>query len=123
MDYLLHILILINIYIILVVSLDLKRLEAVPALIQAMQDEDSLVRRHAAWALGQIATPESLAALQMRLEVESESEVKRGIEEAMAAGCFALFHWRDSRFQIIFQVRRDLRHLPLFIHTGMLGPA
>ncbi len=62
---------------------NLKSLEAVPALIQALEDEEPLVRRHVAWALGQIGTPESLAALRRRLEVESDAEVREEIEEAL----------------------------------------
>jgi epoxyqueuosine reductase len=62
---------------------NLKSPEAVPALIQALQDEDALVRRHVAWALGQIGSPESIEALRHRLEVESDTEVKEEIEEAL----------------------------------------
>jgi epoxyqueuosine reductase len=62
---------------------NLRSREAVPALIQALQDEDALVRGHAAWALGQIGTGESLDALTKRLEVESDGEVKEEIEEAI----------------------------------------
>jgi epoxyqueuosine reductase len=62
---------------------NLKSVEAVPALIQALGDEDALVRRHVAWALGQIATQESLGALKNRLEVEADSGVKEEIEEAI----------------------------------------
>ncbi|MGH7774225.1 MAG: tRNA epoxyqueuosine(34) reductase QueG [Candidatus Binatia bacterium] len=62
---------------------NLKSPEAVPALIQALQDEDALVRRHVAWALGQIGSPESVEALRRRLEAESDREVKEEIEEAI----------------------------------------
>ncbi len=62
---------------------NLKSPEAVPALIQALQDEEALVRRHIAWALGQIGSPESIEALRHRLEVESDTEVKEEIEEAI----------------------------------------
>ena len=62
---------------------NLKCREAVPALIQALEDSDPLVRRHAAWALGQIDSVESIGALKRRLEVESDSEVKEEIEEAI----------------------------------------
>jgi len=64
---------------------NLKSLEAVPALIQALQDDDSLVRRHVAWALGQIATPESLEALKKRLVVEADSGVREEIEDVITA--------------------------------------
>lgn len=62
---------------------NLKCRDAVPALIPALQDSDPLVRRHVAWALGEIGGAESAAALQHRLEVESDSEVKEEIEAAM----------------------------------------
>jgi len=65
---------------------NLKSREAVSALIQALQDEEPLVRRHVAWALGQIATGEGLEALRSRLEVESDGEVREEIEEAIAEG-------------------------------------
>ncbi|MBI2351769.1 MAG: tRNA epoxyqueuosine(34) reductase QueG [Deltaproteobacteria bacterium] len=64
---------------------NLKSLEAVPALIQALQDDDSLVRRHVAWALGQIASAEGLEALRSRLEVESDVEVREEIEDVITA--------------------------------------
>jgi epoxyqueuosine reductase len=63
---------------------NLKSVEAVPALIQALDDHDPLVRRHVAWALGQIGASESLQALRKRLETEADSEVKEEINEAMA---------------------------------------
>lgn len=62
---------------------NLKSHEAVPALVQALQNEEALVRRHVAWALGQIGTPQSLEALQRRLNVESDVEVKEEIEQAL----------------------------------------
>lgn len=62
---------------------NLKSREAVPALIQALEDDEPLVRRHIAWALGQIASAEGLAALRSRLEVESDGEVREEIEEAI----------------------------------------
>lgn len=65
---------------------NLKSREAVPALIQALEDDEPLVRRHVAWALGQIASAEGLAALRSRLEVESDAEVREEIEEAIAEG-------------------------------------
>jgi epoxyqueuosine reductase len=61
---------------------NLKSKEAIPPLIKALEDEDPLVRRHAAWALGQIDATDSREALSKRLEVESDPEVKEEIEEA-----------------------------------------
>lgn len=62
---------------------NLKNCEAVPALVQALQDEEPLVRSHVAWALGQIGTPESIEALRKRLEIEPDTEVREEIEEAL----------------------------------------
>ena len=57
--------------------------EAVPALIHALDDEDPLVRGHAAWALGRIGTAEALAGLRRRLSIEEDAQVKAEIEEAI----------------------------------------
>jgi epoxyqueuosine reductase len=62
---------------------NLKRQDAVPALVQALNDGEPLVRGHVAWALGQIGSPESLKALSKRLEIESDAEVKGEIKEAI----------------------------------------
>ncbi|MBI2989056.1 MAG: tRNA epoxyqueuosine(34) reductase QueG [Deltaproteobacteria bacterium] len=62
---------------------NLKSPEAIPALIQALQDDDPLVRRHVAWALGQIATAEALNALRKRLPAETDAEVREEIEAAL----------------------------------------
>ncbi len=62
---------------------NLKRPETVPALIRSLEDPDPLVRRHVAWALGQIGTPPALRALEQSLEVESDTEVREEIEEAL----------------------------------------
>ena len=58
------------------------RQEAVPALIKALQDEEPLVRGHAAWALGQLGGEEALTALKSRLEVEDDAEVVTEIQAA-----------------------------------------
>lgn len=63
---------------------NLKSREAVPALIQALQNDEPLVRQHAAWALGRIATGESLGALNRRLEAETEADVRAEIGEALS---------------------------------------
>ena len=62
---------------------NLKSEEAIPSLVKALEDEDPLVRRHAAWALGQIGFSDSVGALRRRLGVESDPEVKEEIEEAI----------------------------------------
>ena len=58
--------------------------EAVPALIQVLDDEEPLVRGHAAWALGRIGTAEAIAGLRRRLGIEEDTHVKVEIEEAIS---------------------------------------
>lgn len=62
---------------------NLRRPEATPGLIQALEDHEPLVRRHVAWALGQIGSPGSLKALGNRLEMELDPQVREEIEEAI----------------------------------------
>jgi epoxyqueuosine reductase len=57
--------------------------EAVPALIHALDDEEPLVRGHVAWALGEIGTSSALEALQRRLQLETDPEVRAEIDAAM----------------------------------------
>jgi epoxyqueuosine reductase len=57
--------------------------EAVPVLTTALQDEELLIRGHAAWALGRIGTPEAIAALQGRAEVEEDGWVREEIAAAL----------------------------------------
>jgi epoxyqueuosine reductase len=58
--------------------------EAVPALAVALNDEEPLVRGHAAWALGCIRTESALQALRARLAVEEDewviSEITSSLE-------------------------------------------
>ena len=59
---------------------------ALPALTRALNDDDPLVRGHAAWALGQIAGRggrEALAALEARAEREEEDWVSEEITFAL----------------------------------------
>jgi epoxyqueuosine reductase len=58
--------------------------EAVPALTHALNDEEPLVRGHAAWALGRIGTAEALAGLRRRQGIEADTHVKLEIEEAVS---------------------------------------
>jgi epoxyqueuosine reductase len=60
-----------------------KNPEALPALIRALDDEETLVRGHVAWALGQIGLPKGIRALEKRLRIESDSTVKMEIEDAL----------------------------------------
>jgi epoxyqueuosine reductase len=58
--------------------------DAVPGLMEALHDEEALVRGHAAWALGQIATPEARKALQVAAEMEGDGYVRDEIGRAKA---------------------------------------
>jgi epoxyqueuosine reductase len=55
--------------------------EAVPALERALEHEETLVRGHAAWALGRLGAP---AALRGRLAVEPDPWVREEISLALA---------------------------------------
>ena len=59
--------------------------EAVPALVKALSDESSLVRQHAAWALGQTRTTEAFQALLDRLLIESTAAVQEELDSAIGA--------------------------------------
>lgn len=58
--------------------------EAVAALARALQDAEPLVRRHAAWALGQAGGDEARRALEAALQSESDAEVIAEIRLALA---------------------------------------
>ncbi|MEX2048919.1 MAG: tRNA epoxyqueuosine(34) reductase QueG [Gemmatimonadota bacterium] len=59
--------------------------EAVAALTRALADEASLVRGHAAWALGRVGTHAARTALTERLEIEPDSVVSEEIMSALQA--------------------------------------
>lgn len=64
----------------------------VPALRKALDDEEPLVRGHAAWALGRIGGPAAQAALQAAASREPDAYVQAELEQAMqeiekAPGC------------------------------------
>jgi epoxyqueuosine reductase len=56
---------------------------AVHTLGRALKDQSPLVRSHAAWALGRIASPDALDALADAIESESEGSVKTEIRTAL----------------------------------------
>jgi epoxyqueuosine reductase len=56
---------------------------AVPGLVEALHDGESLVRGHAAWALGQIATPAARQALRVAVEAELDGYVLEEIGQAL----------------------------------------
>lgn len=57
--------------------------EAMPALAGALNDEEPLVRGHAAWALGRIGTAGARQALSGRGEVEEDAWVREEIAAAL----------------------------------------
>jgi epoxyqueuosine reductase len=59
--------------------------EGVPALVQALTDDEPLIRGHAAWALGQIGTDQALNALSSRLEVETDESVSDELRAALGS--------------------------------------
>ena len=64
---------------------NLGRPAAVPALRRALAEASPLVRRHAAWALGQIGSADSKAALNAARETEQDAEVREEIRDALIA--------------------------------------
>ncbi|MSP36876.1 MAG: tRNA epoxyqueuosine(34) reductase QueG [Deltaproteobacteria bacterium] len=62
---------------------NLKNRAAVPALIDALNDEEPLVRGHVAWALGEIGGDSALAALSRRRQIELDETVLSEIDEAV----------------------------------------
>jgi len=54
-----------------------------PALMRSLNDEETLVRGHVAWALGQIGSPQAISALGKRLRIESDPTVRMEIEDAI----------------------------------------
>jgi epoxyqueuosine reductase len=58
--------------------------QAVPALINVLNDHEPLIRGHAAWALGRIGGQEAHRALDARLAMEEDVWVREEIELALA---------------------------------------
>ena len=56
--------------------------DTVPALAIALNDEEALIRGHAAWALGRIGTEAARQALSGRAEVEEDAWVREEIAAA-----------------------------------------
>jgi len=57
---------------------------AVPALVEALDHAETLVRGHAAWALGRLGRREALPSLQSRLNREEKREVREEIDWAVS---------------------------------------
>ena len=55
----------------------------VPTLISVLTSPEPLLRGHAAWALGKIATGEAFSALERASEFEMDPYVKEEIEGAL----------------------------------------
>ncbi len=62
---------------------NLKSLDAVPALLRSLDDEEPLVRGHVAWALGQIGSQAALDSLRRRLGTENDPHVQEELREAI----------------------------------------
>jgi epoxyqueuosine reductase len=60
-----------------------KSVEALPALILALDDQEALVRGHVAWAIGRIGTSDAIKALERRRSIENNATVRAEIEAAI----------------------------------------
>ncbi len=58
---------------------------AVPVLINALDDDDPLVRGAVVWALGRLGSESAMAALQSRLQVEDNADVQTELEAALTS--------------------------------------
>jgi epoxyqueuosine reductase len=58
--------------------------EAVPALVKALDDDDTLVRGHAVWALGRVGTREARESLRRLPKEESNDWLRQEIAEAIS---------------------------------------
>jgi epoxyqueuosine reductase len=58
--------------------------ETVPALHRALHDPSPLIREHAAWALGEVETPEAANALASRRREELDGTVRAAIALALS---------------------------------------
>ena len=59
---------------------------AIPALVRALREGESLVRGHAAWALGRIGGVKARQELESALPLEEEPETREEIGSALAGG-------------------------------------
>jgi epoxyqueuosine reductase len=55
----------------------------VPALVSTLTTAEALVRGHAAWALGQIATAEAITSLEQAMARETDKYVQDEIDGAL----------------------------------------
>jgi epoxyqueuosine reductase len=66
-----------------IVSGNRRDAEAVPALRQALKNDDPVVRGAVVWALGKIATPEARQLLQELQQTELDLQVLEEIRQAL----------------------------------------
>jgi epoxyqueuosine reductase len=66
---------------------NLRSEEAVEALAEMLRDENPMLRATAAWALGEIGSPESLRVLQIALQSEQDETAAEEIREALDQPC------------------------------------
>ncbi|MFP6768182.1 MAG: HEAT repeat domain-containing protein, partial [Planctomycetaceae bacterium] len=59
--------------------------DAIEPLVGLLVDPDPVIRATAAWALGRIGNDDAVVALQHRLSVENNGEVKNEIDAALEA--------------------------------------
>jgi len=57
--------------------------EAVPVLTSALADREPLVRSHAAWALGEVGSPEARSALSLRVSEDPDGGVVAALRAAL----------------------------------------
>ena len=60
---------------------------AVPTLSNALHDPEPLIRGHAAWALGRIATPDACSSLEQASAAETDDWVRDELAFALGAPC------------------------------------
>ncbi len=58
--------------------------EVLPALEGLLNQDDAVVRRHAAWALAQIGTGEAFALLEQRRAIEEDEETREAVNKWLA---------------------------------------
>ena len=63
---------------------NLKNPMAIPALEQALTEEEALVRCHAAWALGQIGGPQANSVLRHAATTEPDPQVIAEVAAALS---------------------------------------
>jgi epoxyqueuosine reductase len=58
--------------------------DAIPELVRLLNGPDPMIRRHAAWALARIGTPEAFQELENRRTRENEPETVKNLEELLS---------------------------------------